>query len=169
MIFSTYWFLAAAALFLPVYWLVRHHRVRLAILLIFCFIFHAHFAGAAGVVPIIVLGLVTYTIGRTRNSAACLFGIALCVSALCLYKYTHFILAGLIGYFDPHLGAQADGIAKAILPETPPLAISFFAFEFEGLLISHSSRFTFLAWSLVRLSVIRSLFRHYIWACVKSS
>jgi alginate O-acetyltransferase complex protein AlgI len=130
MIFCTYWFLAAAALFLPIYWLTKSAKIRLALLLLFCFVFHAHFAGPAGVAPIIVLGLITFFIGRSKNVVACSFGIALCVVALCFYKYTHFFFGELLSHIHPALGAQLDDNATKLLPAVPPLAISFFTFEF---------------------------------------
>ena len=49
MIFVSYWFLAFAAAFFPLYWLVRSPRVRLAVLAVGSVVFHGHFAGAAGV------------------------------------------------------------------------------------------------------------------------
>src|SRR6185369_12467652 len=116
MIFSTYWFLISAAALLPVYWLVRRPQIRLAVLLIFCFIFHAHFAGAAGVAPIICLGLMTYLIGRSKNKAACTVGIAICVLSLCFYKYTHFLFSELLSSINPQLGKDVDTTASQWLP-----------------------------------------------------
>jgi alginate O-acetyltransferase complex protein AlgI len=130
MIFCTYWFLAAAALFLPVYWLANSARIRLALLLIFCFIFHAHFAGPAGMAPIICLGVITYFLGKSRHAGACSFGIALCVVALCFYKYTHFFFGELLAHIHPSFATQLDQGAGKLLPAVPPLAISFFTFEF---------------------------------------
>lgn len=57
MIFDTYWFVFSVSLFLPLYWLARAPKIRLWLLLCFCFLFHMHFAGPAGVVPIVVLAL----------------------------------------------------------------------------------------------------------------
>lgn len=135
MIFSTYWFIVAAAIFLPLYWLARKPSWRFGLLLAFCFIFHAHFAGPAGVAPIIVLGLTTFLIGRTRNKTACGTGIALCVLALCFYKYTHFFFGELLGHLNPALSTHVDMSASSCLPALPPLAISFFTFEFVHYLV----------------------------------
>lgn len=161
MIFSTYWFLAAAAIFLPIYWAVKAPRYRFALLLAFCFVFHANFAGPAGVAPIIALGIVTYFIGRSQSKGWCKFGIALCVLSLCTYKYTHFFCNEVIAHFWPAFGEHAATTAKHFLPELPPLAISFFTFEFVHYLfevmkggepikkITHFAQFTFYFPSLV--------------------
>jgi alginate O-acetyltransferase complex protein AlgI len=130
MIFSTYWFLVAVAIFLPLYFFVKNPRVRFAALIAFCMIFHTHFAGPAGVVPIIILGVITYLTARTRNPLACAASIILCVAALCFYKYTSFFVNELLAHIHPVLATQASKQASALLPAAPPLAISFFAFEF---------------------------------------
>jgi alginate O-acetyltransferase complex protein AlgI len=130
MIFATYWFFVFAALFLPVFWLLRHPSARMVWLLIACVTFHVHYAGPAGVLPIIVIGIITYLAGLTRNQIVCLLAIAVCVGALCFYKYTIFFLNGVFGQINPEAGKIASSWAKNILPEAPPLGISFFAFEF---------------------------------------
>lgn len=130
MIFSTYWFLLFSACFFPLYWLVRAPWLRLGALLLGCTLFHAQFAGAAGMLPIIVLSLTTYAAGLWRNKWALRLGMALPVLALAFYKYTHFLSLNILGALSPELGAQADKLALAHMPATPPLAVSFFAFEF---------------------------------------
>lgn len=124
MIFLSYWFVIFALVFFPVYWALRHPRARLTWLLIACVIFHGHFAGAAGVIPIVVIGVLTYLIGLTRNPKLCVAGIVLCAASLAYYKYTNFIVA--------QLSAWTHGWIPADLKLQPaaPLAISFFAFEF---------------------------------------
>ena len=67
MIFLTYWFWGFAAIVLPLYWLVASPRVRLPLLVLTCAVFHTHFAGPAGVLPILGLGVLTYVIGLTRS------------------------------------------------------------------------------------------------------
>jgi alginate O-acetyltransferase complex protein AlgI len=136
MIFCTYWFLVTVAIFLPIYWIIQVPKLRLAILILFCCLFHLHFAGPAGVAPIIVLGLITYLIGLSRNQHACLFGIALCAVALCFYKYTHFFFISLFAQLDQfHFGQEVDKYFSYWLPAAPPLAISFFVFEFVHYLV----------------------------------
>ena len=74
-LFLTYWFVVFAAVVFPAYWLIRHPPTRLALLSLCCVVFHTHFAGPAGVLPILVLGVLTYLIGLSRNRWACLAGI----------------------------------------------------------------------------------------------
>ncbi len=130
MIFNTYWFVAFAAIVVPVYWLLQKPFLRIPFLGVACVIFHFQFAGPAGMMPVIALGLVTYLLALTRNPAACIFGIILSVAALCFYKYTHFIVVDLLGVFNPAWATAAQTSANKLLPGAPPLAMSFFAFEF---------------------------------------
>ena len=130
MIFLSYWFVCFAAVFFPLYWLARDRRVRLALLLAACVVFHGHFAGPAGVVPIVALAVVTYLIGLTRRGSLCVLGIALSVAALLVYKYSGFLAREVIGAASSAWGERAAAMAGAWLPAAPPLAISFFAFEF---------------------------------------
>lgn len=100
------------------------------LLLAFSVIFHFHFAGAAGVAPIALLGLCVYMAGLSANRRICAGGVVLCVAALLFYKYSHFLISQL----EPILGGAVVGSLQEsvslVLPETPPLAISFFVFEF---------------------------------------
>lgn len=130
MIFASYWFFAFAALFLPVFWLLQNRLARMVWLLLGCITFHAHYAGPAGVFPIIVLAVITYLVGLSRVKWLCLLGIGLCVAALCFYKYTVFFFSGILGDIAPAMGNAASNWAKTTLPSAPPLGISFFAFEF---------------------------------------
>ena len=59
MIFNTYWFVLFTVVFFPGYWLIRWPAARGWWLLCGCAVFHTHFAGPAGVVPIVVLGALT--------------------------------------------------------------------------------------------------------------
>jgi alginate O-acetyltransferase complex protein AlgI len=140
-IFNTYWFVAFALIVIPVFWLLRKPQLRLPFLGLACVVFHYHFAGPAGVIPIIVIGTVTYFCGLSRHRTACLAGILLSVVALCFYKYTHFLTIEVLGLIHPSWGAAALAGAKRFAPgavlatqgrETfvPPLGMSFFAFEF---------------------------------------
>lgn len=130
MIFATYWFVLAVAIFLPLYWLMPGSRMRLFLLLAFCLVFHAHFAGAAGMIPIIVLAAITFAIGRAEKRSLCLWGIVICALSLCWYKYAHFLARDLIMPLNDSIGLDADRAVSTLLPITPPLAISFFTFEF---------------------------------------
>jgi alginate O-acetyltransferase complex protein AlgI len=130
MIFCTYWFIVFLVVVLPVYWLLREPKLRLLALMIFCFVFHAHFAGPAGVLPIVVLAAITYAIGRSKNKKACLWGIAVCVAALIFYKYIHFFTQQMLHSLFSEAAEKIDSGLVNILPAAPPLAISFFTFEF---------------------------------------
>ncbi|HEY9682418.1 MAG TPA: MBOAT family O-acyltransferase [Oculatellaceae cyanobacterium] len=130
MIFSTYWFLIAAALFLPFYFLVRNANLRFTALILFCVIFHTHFAGPAGVIPIVVLGVFTYLAGISRHPTVCSLMMCLCVAALCFYKYTHFLVSDILAHVSPQLATLATQQTSHFLPAAPPLAVSFFVFEF---------------------------------------
>lgn len=135
MIFNTYWFVFFVCLFFPVYWLLRWPGIRGCWLLAGCVIFHTHFAGPAGVIPIIFLGVVTYASALSRQRRLCAFAIALCVASLAFYKYTYFLCRDLLGIFSPQLAQAASSRAQQWLPAAPPLAISFFAFEFVHYLV----------------------------------
>src|SRR5436190_16280544 len=107
MIFSTYWFVAFAAVVTAGYWLLPTASWRLPFLAGVCVIFHFHFAGPAGVLPIVVLGVIAYAIGLTRNRHACAGGIALTVVALCGYKYSVFLSRDLLGAIFPDAAARS--------------------------------------------------------------
>src|SRR5882672_8878262 len=100
MIFLTYWFYVFAAIALPVYWLVKNQTARLVLLLITCAVFHTHFAGPAGVIPIIVLAVLTYLIGLSRQRWLCVIGIGACVASLLFYKYIGFLCLNVVGLFS---------------------------------------------------------------------
>jgi len=130
MIFVTYWFVLSVALLFPVFWLFKSPKVRIIILLVYSACFHAHFAGAAGVIPIIVLATVTYLAARSGNRAACTTAIVICVLALCHYKYSLFIVDQIANSLAPEAADTFHAMMLSLLPATPPLAISFFTFEF---------------------------------------
>src|SRR5262245_31428592 len=107
MIFTTYWFVVFAAIVFPLYWLLPWRGARLGLLLSACVIFHGHFAGAAGVVPIVVLAVATYFAGRSGRGGWCLAAIVACAAALLGYKYSDFAARGFLGLFDAQLGQRA--------------------------------------------------------------
>jgi alginate O-acetyltransferase complex protein AlgI len=133
-LFLTYWFVLFICVLYPVYWGVRAAAVRLVLLFIACAVFHTHFAGPAGVLPIIVLAALTYLAGLSRRRALCVPMIVLCVLALVFYKYTRFVGNEILVYVWPHARdlvwhyQSRDWMA-------PPLAISFFVFEFVHYLV----------------------------------
>jgi alginate O-acetyltransferase complex protein AlgI len=130
MIFATYWFLAFAILTVTCYWLLPAPSLRLWFLAVACLTFHAHFAGPAGMAPIIVLMIITYFSGLSQKRWACVGAMILCVLALCFYKYTFFIIGAVVGSWSPGLGSSLTAHARVVMPGAPPLGMSFFAFEF---------------------------------------
>jgi alginate O-acetyltransferase complex protein AlgI len=53
-----------------------------------------------------------------------------CAAALIFYKYAQFLSVQFVGLFLPSVGNALSVAAKSIHPGAPPLAISFFVFEF---------------------------------------
>ena len=103
MIFTTHWFVLFAVSYFLVFWAVQLPWIRLGLLLLGCFIFYAHFAGAAGMLPIVVLAATTYVAGLWRRRVALV---------------------------NPAWGQQTNHLASVVLPMGAPLAVSFFVFEF---------------------------------------
>jgi alginate O-acetyltransferase complex protein AlgI len=130
MIFTTYWFLLFALVTVAVFRLLPRAGLRLGWLAAACAVFHMHFAGPAGVAPIIVLMIVTFFAGRTASPAVCTAAMLLCVAALCFYKYTFFLLGAAVAPVGPAAAAALGRAAKAVMPGAAPLGISFFTFEF---------------------------------------
>jgi alginate O-acetyltransferase complex protein AlgI len=130
MIFTTYWFLLFAALTVAGFWSLPRPGWRLWWLALACGVFHVHFAGPAGVLPIIVLMIITYGAALSRRPWACAVAMGICVGALCFYKYTLFLIGALIAPLSPALGEMLAAYASVVMPGAPPLAVSFFVFEF---------------------------------------
>ncbi len=130
MIFNTYWFVCAVIPYLVLYLAIPVARLRFYLLILFCLVFHFHFAGPAGVIPIFVLGSVTYLCALSNNRVLIQSAIFFCVAALCFYKYTFFISEEIVSLFFSGQGRELASIASSSLPASPPLAISFFTFEF---------------------------------------
>jgi alginate O-acetyltransferase complex protein AlgI len=59
----------------------------------------------------------------------------LCAATLIFYKYTTFLTDKVIGAILPALGGAIHDTARALVPGTIPLGISFFTFEFVHYLI----------------------------------
>lgn len=134
--FVSYWFVVFIGIFFPVYWLCAIPQFRKMWLLLACLIFHYHFAGPAGVLPIIFLGIITYLAGISHHKMFRTFAIVLCVLELAFYKYSIFFISQIFGLFSADLAQAALTMAKErLLPDMPPLAISFFVFEFVHYLV----------------------------------
>ncbi len=130
MIFTTYWFLAFAVLVIVVTRLLPGKALRLVWLGAACVVFHYHFAGPAGVLPIVVLALLTYGAGLTRHPWVCLGAMLVCVAALAFYKYSFFLIGAAVAPLSPVWAERLSGSARSVMPGAYPLAISFFIFEF---------------------------------------
>lgn len=130
MIFTTYWFIVFAAVAVAVFWLLPQPRWRLGWLAVACVMFHTHFAGPAGVLPIIVLMVATFYAGCSGSPRWCVAAIVLCVGALAFYKYALFLIGAVVAPWNVGLAAALSSNTRAIMPGAPPLAVSFFAFEF---------------------------------------
>jgi alginate O-acetyltransferase complex protein AlgI len=130
MIFLSYWFWAFASAFFALYWLVTVSIARSCLLLAACIAFQLHFAGPAGVFPVILLGILTYVCGRIGGHTMTTLGIAASVLTLVFYKYLVFLAESGIGLVLPELGKSTALAVRGWLPEMAPLGISFFVFEF---------------------------------------
>lgn len=128
--FINYWFILFASVFFPVYWFCAFPAVRKGWLLLACVVFHYQFAGSAGVIPIAILGMLTYFAGRLPYRSFRIAIIVVCVLELAFYKYSAFFLGELFSLL--HLTLTDT---PRFLPQAPPLAISFFVFEFVHYLV----------------------------------
>lgn len=134
MLFLTYWFVFFLIALYPIYWAVRNPTARLLVLFLASAVFHTHFAGPAGVLPILVLAVAAYAAGLSRNRLACGLTVVLCVAALVFYKYTRFLCLEVVGAISPEAREFFEGY-QPLLELAAPLAISFFVFEFVHYLV----------------------------------
>ncbi|MDX2185888.1 MAG: MBOAT family O-acyltransferase [Opitutaceae bacterium] len=130
MIFTTPWFVVFATISVALFWLVPKGQIRLLYLATMCAVFHTHFAGPAGVAPIVVMILATYGAAMTRKEGLIVGAMIFNVLALVFYKYVNFVLGAGVAPWFPELAKLLDGKVEAVMPGAPPLAISFFTFEF---------------------------------------
>jgi alginate O-acetyltransferase complex protein AlgI len=135
MIFFSHQFIVFTALFFLAYWAIAWGLARRLLLLLGSLAFQVHFAGPAGVLPIIVLATGTYFVGLSRHALLCVCWIAVCACALVFYKYTHFLFEAIIATAFPDFAKSWDASLTEIRPLLPPLGISFFIFEFVHYLI----------------------------------
>jgi alginate O-acetyltransferase complex protein AlgI len=128
-IFNTPWFLLFTIVFLLFYLLFSPARYRPYLLLVGSVIFHAHFAGPAGMAPVLVVAAITFVIGilidesspaSKRRVVLLVLGLSIPVLVLCLYKYAHLL-------FGVFVEAPTE---YSLVGLSIPLAISFFTFEF---------------------------------------
>lgn len=134
--FVTYWFVIFVSIFFPIYWFCPIPQVRKMWLLLACLIFHYHFAGPAGVLPIVFLGIMTYFAGVSYNKTFRTAVIILCILELAFYKYSIFFISQIFEFFNHDFAQAILSFTKdRLLPSAPPLAISFFVFEFVHYLV----------------------------------
>jgi alginate O-acetyltransferase complex protein AlgI len=82
------------------------------------------------VLPILVLGVVVYLAGLTRRRSACVAAGGTCVAALLFYKYTQFLCLSVVGTVWGEAGQALIQNIQPLVPVAPPLALSFFVFEY---------------------------------------
>jgi alginate O-acetyltransferase complex protein AlgI len=146
LIFNTGWFLLFFLLFYVIFWLVPTPRWRFWYVLGASAIFHYHFAGPAGVRPIIVMALFTFGFGlwlsrlpegSVKKRAVFATSLLCPVAGLVYYKYR-----GLVFSSVPFLQTGATAAPSVAGAVALPLALSFFTFEFVHYLtdVYHGSR-----------------------------
>jgi alginate O-acetyltransferase complex protein AlgI len=132
MLFLEPWFWIFAGIALPAYW-VCPQRLKVYWLLAASAVFHYHFAGPAGMLPIIVLACLTYGVGigalRIPRVSPSAIVVALIVAALCFYKYSEFLLENARALAEG-LGTVVPAWMMSWSSPAAPLGISFFTFEF---------------------------------------
>ncbi|HVN85507.1 MAG TPA: MBOAT family O-acyltransferase [Candidatus Binatia bacterium] len=132
MLFLEPWFWIFIAIAIPMYWLCPP-RLKVYWLLLVSAVFHYHFAGPAGMAPIIVLAIATYftaillSAGRTPRlfGAAC----AAIIGALAFYKYSGFAVRIVAVLVQRTVASTPPWMTDWRAPAAP-LAVSFFTFEF---------------------------------------
>jgi alginate O-acetyltransferase complex protein AlgI len=133
MLFLDPWFWRFAAVTIVGYWALPR-SVKLVWLIATSATFHYHFAGPAGMAPIIGLGVFTYFAGLrlAQNPGRRIFWVALAMlaGALGFYKYSAFLVGDIASASGLIFGP--DSVSWLTSWENPvaPLAISFFTFEF---------------------------------------
>jgi alginate O-acetyltransferase complex protein AlgI len=127
MVYMSYWFLLFAIASIPVYFLIASPNLRRYYLLFVSAVFHGHFAGPAGVLPIVVVGAFSYWAALSGKRRWIEGAMIVNVLALVFYKYSLFLATELLQSLGWGEGLQALDPLRRV---TPPLAISFFTFEF---------------------------------------
>lgn len=146
MIFNTSWFLVFFVVVYVLFLMIPGNRLRFAFILLASAVFHYHFAGPAGVKPIIVIAICTFGFGlwlprlapgTRRRRLAFFLAIAVPTLALIGYKY-RVLLFPRMPFARAGSISSPSGAAGVALP----LAISFFTFEFVHYLtdVYHGAR-----------------------------
>jgi alginate O-acetyltransferase complex protein AlgI len=113
-----------------------HPKARFLYALGMSAVFHYHFAGPAGVLPIAVMATITFFLaqamdrqqpGSVSRRRLLALGLLVPVGGLLFYKYQHLLVSSLGEWLPGKWGEWST--AHAFQPALP-LAISFFTFEF---------------------------------------
>jgi alginate O-acetyltransferase complex protein AlgI len=132
MLFLETWFWLFAAAAIPVYW-VCPSPLKLYWLLLASGVFQYHFAGPAGMAPILVLAVLTYGTAllapRGRGPGLGTAVVLVLVGALAFYKYSEFLLRNG-GALLARAGLGTPAWVAVWRAPAIPLGISFFVFEF---------------------------------------
>ena len=132
MLFLEQWFWLFAAVAVPVFWLCPQ-RLKVYWLLAASAVFHYHFAGPAGMTPIILLASFTYVVARGVSGQSAGRSFTVCwisiIAALIFYKYSAFLLRVAAPALRYGGVAPPDWMINWRSPAAP-LGISFFTFEF---------------------------------------
>lgn len=141
MIFLSPWFLIFIAIIALLYWTIplldnwitpqKWIKQGLILIASCCFYWHCG-GGLIGILPVLILGAITYGCGVTQQKRWCIAGVVACVVTLVFYKYTLFLSQSLVSLIP---GLNAASILSTVIPTTPPLGISFFVFEFIHYLV----------------------------------
>jgi alginate O-acetyltransferase complex protein AlgI len=174
MIFNTAWFLSFFVLYYVLFLLIPNARIRFYFTLACSAIFHYHFAGPAGITPIVIMGIVTYFFalrlakipqGRPRRKAVFVSALTVPVLGLVGYKYRALLFNSLTFFIGGH--ARVWLLDHAVTPALP-LAISFFTFEFVHYLtdVYHGSKpiknpFSFGIFSIFFPSIVSGPIKRY--------
>jgi len=136
MIFNTSWFLLFFLVFYAVLWVIPTPRFRFFYVLACSALFHYHFAGPAGIKPIIAMAVVTFFLalwiarcpeGSAKKKRIFVLALLVPVAGLLYYKYQYLLLTSV----GQSLGGGAGDWLKSHAGQPAlPLAISFFTFEF---------------------------------------
>jgi alginate O-acetyltransferase complex protein AlgI len=153
-IYSSVPFIVAFAVFGVIFWAIRRHTARLALLLVASFGFYAY-GEPSGLVLLAAVITLTYLCGLAisrwpgRASLIVAFGISMLLALLGYYKYSAFA-AGLFRF------------SFAAAPATVPLGLSFYTFEAVSYLMDIRRHVTTVERSALRFSLFISVFPHLI-------
>jgi alginate O-acetyltransferase complex protein AlgI len=136
MIFNTSWFLLFFLVFYVFLWVIPTPRFRFFYLLTCSALFHYHFAGPAGITPIVIMAVLTfflalwmvrYPAGSATKKRIFILALLVPVLGLLYYKYQYLLLTSLGSSWG---GDAGEWIKSQARQPALPLAISFFTFEF---------------------------------------